>query len=56
MGEIRVEGQKVQTSNFKRNMFWECIMQHGDYSDKAILDLKNSHHRKQNVTKGAEGC
>ena len=56
MGKIRVEGQKVQTSSFKRNTFWECNIQHGDYSDEAILDLKNSHHRKQNVTKGAEGC
>ena len=55
MDEIRVEGQKVQTPSFKRNKS-ENFIQHGVYSDEAILDLKNPHHRKRNVTKGAEGC
>ena len=32
VGEMGEGGQKVETSSYKINKFWEYIAQHGDYS------------------------
>lgn len=31
-GEVGEYGQRVQISNYKMNKFWECKVQHGDYT------------------------
>ena len=41
LGEMDENGQKMQTSRYKINKFWECNVLHGDYSQQcSIVYLK----------------